>query len=226
MTPVGSPRDVYKPPVQKPAKPKVHTNPRLAEAEEFTDDAVLRAVHFDGTLLTGAAEILEMENSRLSNARFINASLRQSVLSDSEFDTVDFAGFRALDVSLLKCRVAMSRLTGSHWQSSHFTDVTVEGGRADMAHFRGSKLRRVVFQDVNLQQADFQGAELAHVTFEGCNLTGAQFANCKMSKAEFTNCTMLDIGGTAGLKGATVRGPGATELALSLARDAGILIEM
>ena len=142
------------------------------------------------------------------------------------FDTVDFAGFRALDVSLLKCTVSTSRLTGSHWQTSHFTDVTFDGWRADMAHFRGSKLRRVLFQDVSLQGADFQGAELAHVSFEGCDLSGAQFANCKMNRAEFTNCTMLDIGGTAGLKGATVRGPGATELALSLARDAGILIEM
>ncbi|MFJ4739093.1 pentapeptide repeat-containing protein [Streptomyces sp. NPDC088775] len=226
MTPVGSQRDVYKPPIQKPAKPKVHTNPRLAEAEEFEDDAVLRAVHFNGTVLTGAAEVVELEHSRLSNARFVGASLRQSVLSDSEFDTVDFANFRAQDVSLLRCTVRTSRLTGSHWQSGQFTDVTFEGGRADMAHFRASKLRRVVFQDVNLQQADFQGAELAHVIFEGCNITGGQFANCKMTRVEFTNCTLLDIGGTAGLKGATVRGPGATELALSLARDAGILIEM
>ncbi|MEV7902149.1 pentapeptide repeat-containing protein [Streptomyces anulatus] len=226
MTPVGSQRDVYRPPLQKPAKPKVDKRPRPAEAEEFVDDAVLRAVHFDGKVLTGAVEVVEMENSLLSNTRFVGASLRQSVLSDTDFDTVDFANFRALDVALLKCRVGTSRLTGSHWQSSHFTDVTVESGRADLAQFRGSKFRRVIFQDVHLQQADFQGAELAHVTFEGCNLTGAQFANCKMTKVEFTNCTLLDVGGTAGLKGATVRGPGATELALSLARDAGILIEM
>lgn len=224
--PVGSQRDVYKPPMQKPAKPRVHATLRPAEADEFENDAVLRAVHYNGTVLTGEAEVVEIEQSRLTNARFIGASLRQSVLSDTEFDTVDFANFRARDVSLLKCKVGTSRLTGSHWQAGQFTDVVFEGGRADLAHFRASKFRRVVFQDVNLQQADFQGAELAHVSFEGCNLTGVQFANCKMTKVEFTNCTLLDIGGTAGLKGATVRGPGATELALSLARDAGISIEM
>ncbi|WP_328749328.1 MULTISPECIES: pentapeptide repeat-containing protein [unclassified Streptomyces] len=225
MTPVGSQRDVYKPPITKPARPKVHPDLRQAEAEEFENDATLRAVLLNGTVLSGNVELCDIENSRLSNARFIGASLRQSVLSDSEFDTVDFANFRAQDVSLLRCTVSTSRLTGSHWQSGQFTDVTFEGGRADMALFRGSKLKRVVFQNVILQQADFQGAELTHVVFDGCNVTGGQFANATMKRVEFNNCTMLDIGGTAGLKGATVRGPGALELALSLARDAGIAIE-
>ncbi|MEU6479481.1 pentapeptide repeat-containing protein [Streptomyces sp. NPDC047017] len=227
MTPaVGQQRDVYVHPIQSPQKPKVHPNPRSATADEFDDDAVLHGVLLDGTVLSGReAEIVEMERSRVANARLNGISLRQSLFSDSEFDTVDFANARALDTSLLRCRLTASRLTGSHWRAGKFTDVTLDGGRADLAQFRASQLRRVVFQDVNLLQADFQGAELAHVRFEGCDLTGAQFAHCKMTRVEFSNCTMLDVGGTAGLKGAIVRGPGGQELALSLARDAGILIE-
>ncbi|MFC9505426.1 pentapeptide repeat-containing protein [Streptomyces sp. NPDC057002] len=225
MTPVRQ-RDVYQAPIQAPAKPKVNPNPRPAEAEEFEDDAVLKAVLFEGTPLSGrAVEIVELEQSRLAGARLNGTSLTRCVLSDLVCDNVDFANLRAQDTSLLKSTVTTSRLTGSHWSSGQFTDVTFEGCRADMAQFRHSKLRRVILREVNLQQADFQFAELAHVTFEQCDLTGAQFANAKMTRVEFVNCTMLDIGGTAGLKGATVRGPGAMELGLSLAREAGIAIE-
>lgn len=63
------------------------------------------------------------------------------------------------------------------------------------------------------------------VLFTGCNLTGGQFAHVQMQRVRFENCTLLDVGGAERLKGATVQGPGAMELALALARDAGIRIE-
>lgn len=226
MAPVSQQRDVYVAPLQKPAKPRVHSNPRPADADAFADDAVLKGVLFSGTLLSAVSvEVLEMEASRFVSARLNGTSFRQCVISDTEFDSVDLANARAQDTSLLKCRVTTSRLTGSHWRSGHLTDVVFDGCRGDLAQFRQSKIRRVRFEETNLQQADFQGAELAHVVFEGCNLSGAQFANAALSRVEFVNCTMVDIGGTAGLKGATVRGPGAMELGLSLAREAGIVIE-
>ncbi|MGW3153735.1 pentapeptide repeat-containing protein [Streptomyces sp. NPDC001089] len=227
MTPaVGQQRDTYRAPITKPASPRVHTSPRPAEADEFADDAVLKGVLFDGTPLVGLdVEIIEMEASHLANTRMSGTTLTRCVFSDLKCDTVDFANVRAHDTSVLKSTVATSRLTGSHWTSGQFTDVTFEGCRADLAQFRHSKLRRVVFHDTNLRQADFQRAELAHVVFERCDLSGAQFANAVMSRVEFRNCTMVDIGGPAGLKGATVQGPGAMELGLSLAREAGILVE-
>ncbi|MEU1552164.1 pentapeptide repeat-containing protein [Streptomyces scabiei] len=227
MTPaVGQQRDVYEAPLQKPAKPRVHANPRSAAADEFEDDAVLKGVLFDGIVLTGLAfDIVEMEQAQLANVRMNETDLDLCVFADLVCENCDFANLRARDTSVLKSTIATSRLTGSHWTSGQFTDVTIEGTRADLAQFRQSKLRRVVFRETNLTQADFQFAELTHVSFENCDLSGAQFANAKMTRVEFTNCTMLHIGGTAGLKGATVRGSGALELALSLARDAGIEIE-
>lgn len=228
MTPaVGQQRDVYKPPLQQPAKPRVHANPRPATADEFEDDAVLKGVLLDNTLLSGLElEIVEMEQSRLSGTRMNGTNLERCVFGDLVCENVDFANLRARDTSVLRSTITTSRLTGSHWTSGQFTDVTIEGARADLAQFRQSKLRRVVFRDTNLRQADFQFAELIHVSFERCDLSGAQFANAKMNRVEFTNCTLIDLGGTASLKGAVVRGSGPLELGLSLAREAGILIEL
>lgn len=90
---------------------------------------------------------------------------------------------------------------------------------------RHMKLYAVAFTDCKMAGADFQGAEMHNVRFVNCDLTGAQFANAKMGSVRFENCTLIDVGGAASLKGATVQGTGSMELALSLAREAGILFE-
>ncbi|MER7583273.1 pentapeptide repeat-containing protein [Kitasatospora sp. NPDC097691] len=71
------------------------------------------------------------------------------------------------------------------------------------------EVQDVVFRECNLSQADFQFAELRDVRFEKCDLTGAQFANVVIQPGvSFDNWTLVDVGGAAHLKGATVRGPG------------------
>ncbi|MBP8535078.1 LysR family transcriptional regulator [Streptomyces sp. MK37H] len=63
------------------------------------------------------------------------------------------------------------------------------------------------------------------LTPSGLTLLRHAWANCQVGTARFENCTLVDVGGGASLKGATVQGPGQMELALSLAREAGILFE-
>ncbi|MGO4214096.1 pentapeptide repeat-containing protein, partial [Terriglobus sp. YAF25] len=87
------------------------------------------------------------------------------------------------------------------------------------------KLYSVVFTDCKMTGADFQSASMHNVRFENCDLTGAQFSNGQTGTVRFENCTLIDVGGAASLKGATVQGPGSMELALSLARESGILFE-
>jgi uncharacterized protein YjbI with pentapeptide repeats len=103
--------------------------------------------------------------------------------------------------------------------------VRFETCRSDLAMFRHAKFNSILFSGCNLQGADFQRAELRAVRFEQCDLTGAQFANADMNRVRFDDCTLVDVGGASSLKGATVQGSGAIELAMSLAREAGILIE-
>lgn len=90
---------------------------------------------------------------------------------------------------------------------------------------RYMKLYAVVFADCKLVGIDFQRAEMHNVRFVNCDLTGSQFAHASASTVRFENCTLLDVGGAASLKGTTVQGPGSMELALSLAREAGIVFE-
>ncbi|MCY0942215.1 pentapeptide repeat-containing protein [Streptomyces antarcticus] len=194
--------------------------------DDLTDDAMIRGVAYDGEVFAGQnVECAEVEQSGFENCRFTGLRTRQVIFSDTSFGTCDFAQIRAEDTSLVRATVTSSRITGASWSKSHFADVTFEACRSDMSLWRHSKFKGVVFTGCNLVQADFQFAEMRDVLFTGCDLTGAQFAHLKAQRVRFEECTLIDVGGAEHLKGATVQGPGAMELALALARDAGIKIE-
>ncbi|MGW0667203.1 pentapeptide repeat-containing protein [Streptomyces sp. NPDC002746] len=214
--------------VKNPTAPKISANLRLAEMpqDNFEHDAVIRGVRYEGTSFAGlSVEALEAEGCSFESVRFTGTDLRQTQFSDSVFETCDFAQLVTQDVSLIRCLVTGSRITGASWKSGTFRDVRIEGSRSSPAMYRHMKLYSVVFSDCKMTGADFQSAEMHNVRFENCDLTGAQFANAKMGVVRFENCTLIDVGGGASLKGATVQGPGSMELALSLAREAGILFE-
>lgn len=205
---------------------QVALRPAIMPDHDLEDDATVKGVRYSALSLTGrSAEAVEIEQSTFENVRFTGTHLVRSVLAHLTFDTCDFATVRTQDVSLLRSAMTGCRLTGSVWSSGSFRDVLFEGTRSDSALFRYAKFKTVVFRDCNLAQADFQFSEFRDVRFEKCDLTGAQFANADMQRTYFENCTLLDVGGATSLKGATVAGGGAIELALSLVRQAGILVE-
>lgn len=215
-------------PVKNPTAPRLPS--RLEPAEQWRDaledDAIIKRVTYVGTSFAGIhAEAFETEGCRFEGVRFSGAMIRQSQFSDSVLDTCDFAELKASDVSLVRCTVSGSRVTGSSWKSSTFRDVRFEGGKADHALFRECKFYSVAFEDVPMRGADFQKSEMHNVRFTNCDLTGAQFAHLVPGSVRFENCTLADVGGAASLRGVVVKGPGSMELALSLASEAGIVFE-
>ncbi|MCX4685483.1 pentapeptide repeat-containing protein [Kitasatospora purpeofusca] len=194
---------------------------------DLEDDATIKGKRYSGVSLAGrSAEAVDIEQCEFDGVRFTGMNLVRSVLAHNKFNTCDFASVRTQDVSLIRTTVTGCRLTGSTWSNGSFRDVTFEGTRTENALFRYAKFRTVLFRECNLSGADFQFAEFRDVRFEKCDLTGAQVANLVVQPGvSFDGCTLLDVGGATYLKGATVRGPGGMELALSLAREAGIKFE-
>ncbi|WP_063728991.1 pentapeptide repeat-containing protein [Streptomyces sp. RTd22] len=214
--------------IKNPSAPNVSPTLRLAEmpGDGLDDDATVKGVRFDGTHFNGLeVEAAEAEGCAFENLRFTGTRLRRSQFSNCTFDTCDFAEVAAHDVSLIRCTVAGSRITGSSWSHGTFRDVRFEGCVSAPAMYRHSKLYSVVFSECRMQGSDFQSSHMHNVLFRGCDLTGSQWANCQVGTVRFEDCTLIDVGGAASLKGATVQGPGSMELALSLAREAGILFE-
>lgn len=214
--------------IKNPTAPRMPISLRPAEMPKdgLEDDAMIKGVRYDGTPFVGLdVEAAEAEGCVFENSRFTGSCLLRSQLSDSLFSTCDFAEVSAQDVSLIRCVVRGSRITGSSWKSGTFRDVRFEGCVGSPAMLRHMKLYSVVFSDCKLVGLDLQSAEMHNVKFENCDMTGVQFANVTCGVVRFENCTVIDVGGAVSLKGATVRGPGSMELALSLAREAGIRFE-
>ncbi|MGW5446405.1 pentapeptide repeat-containing protein [Streptomyces asiaticus] len=214
--------------IKHPTAPKISPTLRPAEtpADDLDNDAITKGVKFDRTHFIGLeVEAAEAEGCAYENLRFTGTRLRRSQFSDCTFSTCDFAQVAAHDVSLIRCTVGGSRLTGSSWSHGTFRDVRFEGCVSTPAMYRHTKLYSVAFSDCRMYGADFQSSQLHNVLFENCDLTGTQWANCQLGSVRFKNCTLIDVGGAASLRGATVSGPGALELALSLAREAGIQFE-
>ncbi|MCQ8833052.1 pentapeptide repeat-containing protein [Streptomyces malaysiensis] len=214
--------------VRNPAAPKALPALRPADMarDGLEDDAMIRGVQYEGTPFVAlTAEAVEVEGCTFDSSRFNGTHLVRSQFSDCRFNTCDFAEVGAQDVSLIRCTVDGSRLTGSSWKSGTFRDVRMESCVIAPGLFRHMKLYAVAFIDCKMVGADFQSAEMHNVRFESCDLTGAQWSNCQVDAVRFERCTLVDVGGGASLKGATVQGPGQMELALSLAREAGIRFE-
>lgn len=213
--------------IKNPTAPKLPPSLRPAEERDaLEDDAIIKGVGYESTHFVGMeVEGVEFESCMFQNSRFTGAELHRSQFSDSAFNTCDFSQVTAHDVSLIRCTINGSRITGSSWKSGTFRDVHIEGCISAPAMYRYMKLFSVAFTDCKMIGADFQSTSMNNVRFENCDLTGAQFSNGQMGTVRFENCTLIDVGGAASLKGATVQGPGSMELALSLAREAGILIE-
>ena len=109
--------------------------------------------------------------------------------------------------------------------STTTTLVTVDTCRIDLASFRFSTFKGVVFTDCKLIQADFQDADLRGARFERCDLTSAQFSKAQMEGTRFADCNLSGIGGVTSLKGAIVKSRDALALTYSLASALGITIE-
>lgn len=214
--------------VKNPEPPRLPTSLRQAEfpRDDFEDDAIIRQTRYDGQhLIARTVEAVEVEGCVFGNLRFTGTRVRQSQFTDSHIETCDFAEVSAQDVSLVRCHVSGSRLTGSSWRAGTFRDVTFENCVSAPAMYRNAKIYATAFIDCRMIGADFQFSEMHNVRFVNCDLTGAQFANVRMGSVRFENSTLIDVGGVAHFKGATVQGPGSMELALSLAREAGIRFE-
>jgi uncharacterized protein YjbI with pentapeptide repeats len=214
--------------VREPVKPRLPKTLAPAELprDDLRDDAELVALAYDGVDLSAReVDAADMERCRCTSTRFTQGVHGRVSLSDCVLDGCDLANSRVRDSSLLRVLVTSSRLTGLSWTDGSFKDVRWESCRADLASFRFSTFKAVLFHDCNLRQASFQEADLRGAVFENCDLTGAQFSNANMAGARFSGSTLLDVSGVQSMRGAVVAGRDVTDLAYSLASSLGIIID-
>jgi uncharacterized protein YjbI with pentapeptide repeats len=188
-------------------------------------DVTLAGFDLTGADLAGVVlDEVQIEASALDRLRGSGGSWRHTVLVDCRLDGADLANLHAEDVSLVRCSLRDSRLTGAQLPGSRLRGVRLEGAAASLTSWRGATLQHVVLRGCDLTEADLTGAVLTDVLLEDCDLTGAQLSKVRCERVHLRGCRLGGIGGVEGLRGASVSEADAYELLPALARAAGVRI--
>ncbi|MBN1171873.1 MAG: pentapeptide repeat-containing protein [Micromonosporaceae bacterium] len=215
-------------PAPQPLKPKPPATLDLAVLPEhdLADEATYRRLGFYDLELPGrSAEAVEFEQCRFRNADLSGTQLRHAGFSDCLIESSNLANLNAQRSSLRRVRLTVLRMTGLHWVDGALRDVAVCDCKADLAVFRFTTFRNVIFDRCNLTRVDFQNADLTGVRFTGCDLTGAQFSHATLEGTRFTDCELAGVGGVTSFAGAIVAGGDLITLSHTLATALGIRIE-
>lgn len=123
---------------------------------------------------------------------------------------------------VMRATIAAARMTGISLADATLDDVTIRGGRVDLASFGSSRLTRVTFEDCLLCQTDFLDARLESVRFHDCDLTRADFRGARLRRCEFRRCHLAGLTGVESLRGAAMQWPAIIEMAGTWAAALGI----
>ncbi len=145
-------------------------------------------------------------------------------LVDIAASDLDWAGQRALGLSLRRVELRRCRLTGVELAEATLVDVTFDECRVDLVGLRHATLERVVFRDCRMRECDLSGATLKHVLFERCDLREATFSAAGLQRVELRACELTGIRGAEALRGARMPWNDVLQNAILFASLAGIEI--
>ena len=137
---------------------------------------------------------------------------------------LDWAGRRALGLSLRRVELRRCRLTGAELTEATLGDVTLDECRVDLVGLRHATLERVVFRDCRMRECDLSGATLKHVLFERCDLREATSLGSRLQQVELRACELTGIRGAEALRGARMPLTDVLQNAILFASLAGVEI--
>lgn len=189
---------------------------------DLEDEATFVRLAFGIALPDREAESVEFDECRFDGADLSGGVLPRARFGDCLLEHANLANLRMDKGSLLRVRVAASRMTGLHLLDAALRDVLISQGRADLAVFRSSTFQHVRFEECNLTRADFQNADLRGAEFVDCDLSAAQFSHATMTGTRFRRCTLSGVGGMTSFGGAVFIEQDLVDLSHTFAAALGI----
>lgn len=89
------------------------------------------------------------------------------------------------NVTLEGCKASMVDFRGSRWVTGKFLGTTFYG-----ANFNAATLHGMEFVDCDGEQSSFQGAVLRNVVFRNCRLSYASFLGATLDGVLFSDCNL------------------------------------
>lgn len=128
----------------------------------------------------------------IGERHFINANLRQVILSESILS----------GVNLSYAKLSGSNLSYANISSADFTAADLSEANLNKANLSKASLVRTNMNKANLQQADLRGANLSNTCLNGANLDEADLRGANLSLADLRGASLSQIN----LHGANLNG--------------------
>lgn len=170
------------------------------------------------------AESREFDRLVLHGERVVGIDLEAAEFTDARIEDSDLAGVVLTTPTVRRAVLRRTRLRDCVLGGAMVQDVDVTECPTERLVLRFATLQRVTFSGCGLAGADFYGTTFDRVVFDNCNLSGAHFDSVVVKELTLRSCRMLGLTGALSLKGAVVDFDDLTELAPSLAREAGLRI--
>ncbi len=212
---------------------------------EFSLKLVSRLDSFDEKDIIQAS----LDNTELKNYSFKDLTLEAENLfidvSKSIFEKCFFVGLRPKQAIFQKVKFKNCNFSGADLRKASFKECIFEGCTLLGANLSTAKLNKVLFKLCKLEDTffvhstlnklEFEGLELKKVSFNESQLSSCVFSDCTLSECNFSNGTIknstfpsssFDVNfGLKAFSGLKLSSIQVTQLAPSLALEAGITIE-
>ena len=175
--------------------------------------------------VTTLEDKLEFDEVAFSSIEAESTDLEKISIIDSTLDKCNFSAAKVNESLFQRVKITDSRMSGIIWYDAILKDIEIVNCKIDLANFRATKFKNVIFKDCVLNGSDWQGATLTNVKFDNCTLDDMDVNNCIMSNVDLRSSTFVGLQGLNGLAGATLSRSQLITLAPIFANELGIKIE-
>lgn len=191
------------------------TRPRLTELRlEDLDPG------YPGDLGPGErAEGLVFDGVDLADRDLTGASFIETRLARLGAPSLRAPRSRFRDVELVTSRIGSGELYDATWDV-----VVVRGCKLGFINLRAAQLADVLFVDCVIEELDLGRAKATRVEFENCSIDALDVTAAQLRHVDLRGARLGRVAGITGLRGATVSGLQAAELAEIMAEQLGIVV--
>jgi uncharacterized protein YjbI with pentapeptide repeats len=158
-----------------------------------------------------------LQRCGLDGASLRRARIADSLLSEVNGATVDFADSTWRDSQMWGGRLGAVTLIGATW-----TGIRVRGSHLGFLNLAGAHIQDVTFEGCEIGSLDVRGAELQSVAFEDCRVDELDVAGATLSKVDLSGARLRTLVGVESLRGAIISHEQLVDLAPLLAAQVGL----
>ncbi|MFC0674663.1 pentapeptide repeat-containing protein [Brachybacterium hainanense] len=151
--------------------------------------------------------------------------LRSSRLLETRIERMDASVLNLSRAVLRDVEIHGSRIGALDVYESSLSSVRFVGCKVDWINLRGAELENVLFEDCTIAEVDLGGARATRLAFEGCRTERLSVRQSRLQDVDLRGLQLVEVDDLQGLRGATIDGARAVELATSFAAHLGIRVE-